>query len=148
MGPGLALKSVIERRMSLTVFGFSQLLIDLEPGIGLVRGSPVLHGVTHTFVGATLIGLVATVLGRPLCQRLMLPTYVISWPAAAAGAFIGTYSHILLDGTMHLDMRPLAPFSDANPLLGTAGIATTYIGCVVAGLVGWMIMRVRAERVR
>ena len=46
----------------------------------------------------------------------------ISWSAAAAGAFIGTYSHVLLDSIMHADMAPLAPWSPHNAMLGAVTI--------------------------
>ena len=30
-------------------------------------------------------------------------------------AYIGAFSHVLLDGIMHDDMRPFFPLTDANP---------------------------------
>lgn len=112
MGPGLAVKAVAGRHFSLMLFGFSQVAIDIEPLVHIIRGDDVLHGFTHTYVGATLVAVVALFPGRPLCQFLL--TYwapspdsrflqwlrgpkVISWPAAIAGAFVGTYSHVFLD---------------------------------------------------
>lgn len=151
MGPGLAVKAAAGRRFSLMVFGFSQVAIDIEPLVGLIRGSAVLHGFSHTFVGATLIGLVSAVVGRPVCQWLLrwwpaipeVPLVArlrgparISWPAAVTGAFVGTYSHIVLDGMMHLDMHPWAPFSQRNPLLGTLSVVELYLFCVAAGVAG------------
>jgi membrane-bound metal-dependent hydrolase YbcI (DUF457 family) len=38
--------------------------------------------------------------------------------AVTLGAIAGTYSHVVLDSLLHADMRPFAPFSAANPLLG------------------------------
>jgi hypothetical protein len=157
MGPGLAFKSAGGRWFSLMVFGFSQVLIDLEPLVGLIRGAPVLHGFTHAWVGATVIGLVAAAAGPPVCElvaRVMrrqsvAPTVAglpwpdrISWRAGVVGAFAGTYSHILLDGMMHLDMYPWAPFQYRNGLLGLFSIPSIYLLCVVCGLVAGGVMRV------
>jgi hypothetical protein len=37
---------------------------------------------------------------------------------------------------MHADMRPLRPFSDANPLLGLVSIQVLYLFCIVTGILG------------
>jgi hypothetical protein len=57
MGPALAAKALCGRHFSLLVFGFSQVVIDLEPLIRIQRDDAVLHGFTHTYLGATLLGL-------------------------------------------------------------------------------------------
>jgi membrane-bound metal-dependent hydrolase YbcI (DUF457 family) len=56
--------------------------------------------------------------------------------AAAAGAFIGAYSHVAIDSIMHADMRPFAPFSAASPWLGVVSIETLQWLCVLAGVIG------------
>ena len=147
MGPALVLKAAARERFSLVVFGLSQVAIDVEPGLGLVRGSPVLHGPSHTFVGATAIGAACAVLGRPLAERLLAlwcgRSVRVSRGAAWAGAFVGTYSHIILDGMMHLDMRPFAPFGDANPMLGALSVPAIYLLCVASGVVGAAVLGMR-----
>ena len=52
MGPGLAIKAVSGRYLSLMVFGFSQVAMDIEPLVRMIRGDAVLHGFTHTYLGA------------------------------------------------------------------------------------------------
>jgi hypothetical protein len=166
MGPGMAIKAVAGDRFSLTMFGLAQIAIDLEPLIGLIRGAPELHGWTHTYVGATLIAAAVLVLGRPLCIRMVRWWNVelkvhrldwlasrdeVGWSAAAAGAFIGTWSHVALDSVMHLDMVPLRPFKDGNALLLATDVDSLYLGCLlagIAGLVAWAaIARMRARSV-
>ena len=71
MGPGLLAKALLGRHLSLMVFGFSQVAIDLEPLVHIVRGDAVLHGFAHTYVGATLVASFSVVAGRPICQRLL-----------------------------------------------------------------------------
>ena len=57
MGPGLAVKAVMQRKFSLLVFGWSQVVIDLQPLLAMTTGRVELHGFSHTLLGATLIGL-------------------------------------------------------------------------------------------
>lgn len=154
MGPGLAVKALGGRHVSLMVFGFSQVLIDLEPLVRIIRGDAILHGWSHTLVGATVIGAVAALVGRPVCQFLLdqwTPApgsgflawlrgpRQITWPAAIAGAFIGTYSHILLDSVMHRDMAPLAPVSAENALLHVITVEALHLVCIASALAGAVI---------
>lgn len=155
MGPGLAIKAVGGRHVSLMVFGFSQVAMDIEPLVRILRGDALVHGMTHTYLGATAIALVSLLLGRPICQRLLdrwspppaspFQRWLrgpkrISWPAAVAGAFIGTYSHVFLDGIMHADLRPFAPLSNANGLLNVVSIDTLHLGCLAAGSFGALLL--------
>jgi len=164
MGPGMAVKAIAGERFSLTMFGLAQVAIDLEPLVGLIRGAPELHGWTHTYLGATAIGALVLFLGRPLCtlvvrwwnretRRNRLDWLAgpdsVGWGAAAAGAFIGTYSHVVLDSVMHLDMVPLRPFREGNALLLATDVDTLYISCLVAGVVGltaWTALRYRRRQ--
>ena len=158
MGPGLVFKAALGRRFSLTVFGFAQVLMDLEPLVRMARGDLIKHGLSHTYAGATAIGLVSLAIGWPVCQwllRLWPPVPerpfldwlrrpgAISWPAAAAGAFVGTYSHVLLDSVMHAEMRPLWPAGDRNTLLGAVSMEALHLYCLAAGLAGIAGLAVR-----
>ncbi len=169
MGPGCAIKAVLGRSFSLTVFGFAQVAMDLEPLIRILRGDKILHGVSHTYVGATFIALVSLFVGRPVCQVLLRlwpmeddaglldwlrGPRAISWTAALTGAFIGTYSHVFLDSIMHADLEPFWPFSASNDLLHLLGIPELHLLCVAAGLVGgvclvaeyWLLGRHRKNK--
>jgi membrane-bound metal-dependent hydrolase YbcI (DUF457 family) len=66
----------------------------------------------------------------------------ISWPAATIGAFLGAYSHVLLDSIMHTDARPFAPFSDANGTLHIISVTQLHIVCVGLGIVGGLVLLV------
>jgi membrane-bound metal-dependent hydrolase YbcI (DUF457 family) len=153
MGPALAFKALAGRRFSVLVFGLAQVAMDIEPLIGMLSGWEVLHGWTHTWLGATLIGLLVAAAAPPLA-RLILASWnrflegqglpwlasppVISRMAAASGAMLGTWSHVLLDGVMHADMHPLAPWSKDNLLLGALPTGELHLFCVGAGIVGMM----------
>ncbi|MDB5869071.1 MAG: Protein of unknown function transrane [Polaromonas sp.] len=157
MGPGFAVKALCGRHFSLTVFGFSQIMMDIEPLVRIIRGGAVLHGFTHTYLGATLIALVSLFLGRPICQRLLdyfIPDpnspflrwlrgpKTITWPAAIAGAVAGAYSHVVLDSIMHADMLPFGPVSGANPLLHVISVNSLHLLCTGSGVAGALILLV------
>lgn len=66
LGPGAAFKAIGGRHFSFMVFGGTQVLMDIEPLIGMLRGWDVLHGYTHTLLGALVIGTLAGLIGRPI----------------------------------------------------------------------------------
>jgi hypothetical protein len=49
---------------------------------------------------------------------------------------------------MHADMKPFAPFSDGNPLVGAVFLSTLHGFCVLAGIVGGVVVLVRRLRHR
>lgn len=106
LGPGIAAKAVLGRRVSLMVFAFSQVAMDVEPVAHVLRGDAV--------VGPTRI----------------------PWRAAIVGAVLGTYSHIFLDSIMHADMQPLAPFVETNTMLGAISTGSLHLVCLASGGLG------------
>ena len=153
LGPGLAVKSLGGRRFSFLLFGFSQVLIDLEPSYYILTDQPPLHRFFHTYLGATLILVLSLLFGKPICEivirvwngtidgnsRFALQPS-ISWLAALLGAGVGAYSHVLLDSIMHSDMRPFAPFAAGNNLLGAITVEQLHLACVYLGLAGVFIL--------
>jgi hypothetical protein len=158
-GPGVAIKAVIPHYFSFSVFCFAQVVTDCETAYYIIRGEYPFHRWLHTYLGATAVALFCVIAGRPLCQLAMrlwlawrhapfkrfLPTTArISLCAAMTAAFIGTYSHVLLDSIMHSDVRPLRPFSDANPLLGLIGWSALHTLCIFLGAFGlWWVSNAR-----
>ena len=150
MGPGLAVKAVMQGRFSLLVFGWSQVAIDLQPLIAMTTGRVELHGFSHTLVGATLIGLLCGATGKHLgewgLRVLREPRHLpIRWRVSFGSAFIGTYSHVLIDSVMHVDVLPFAPFSLARPLHAAISIDALHVLCLataaVGGLAWWALDR-------
>ena len=166
MGPGLAVKALGGRHFSVLAFGVAQVAMDIEPLIGMLSGADVLHGWTHSYVGATVIGsfvvLLAPLLCRPILRRWNreLGHHRLGWLgspegigplAVAAGAFVGTYSHVFLDSIMHADITPFSPWSTANGLQGHISISALHSVCVAAGLFGvlvWIIAGLWQKRLR
>jgi hypothetical protein len=157
MGPGLLIKSVLLRHFSLMVFGFSQVAMDIETLIRILRGDAILHGFTHTYLGATVIALISFLIGRPICQwflnlRESDPNFpfvewlfeprVISKSSAIVGAGVGTYSHVLLDSVMHFDVRPFAPWIETNPLIEVISVRMLHLVCITSGMLGGILLLV------
>ena len=105
MGPGLAVKAVMQRKFSLLVFGWSQVVIDLQPLLAMTTGREPRH----------------------------LP---VRWPVAFGSAFIGTYSHVLIDSVMHVDVLPFYPFNPASPLHALISIDALHVVCLATAAAG------------
>ncbi len=150
-GPGAAIKAVIPRHFSFTVFCFAQVATDCETAHYMIQGAYPWHRFLHTYLGATLVAVFTILIGRPVCQlalriwsawrdapfkNLFPSSPIIPWRSAIVAAFIGTYSHVCLDSIMHSDTRPFMPFSTANPFYSTVSLFALHAFCVVLGLFG------------
>ena len=150
-GLDAALKSLAPQSFSLSVFCFTQIVTDTEVLASILLDSFPLHKLFHTYAGATLVASICVLVGRPVCRKLKQtwnrwfnaeiddPSFVserISFLAACSGAFCGAYSHVLLDSIMHADMRPFAPLSPVNPMLGALSFWQVHLLCVGLGVFG------------
>lgn len=141
MGPGIAIKSVLQDRFSLMVFGWSQIVMDTQPLLALLGADILLHGFSHTLIGASLLGIVAALSGKYLSELglriLRMPSYTpIKWSTVFLSAFIGVYSHVVFDSIMHVDMLPFAPFSTWSPLYACINIDQLHLFCLVSAVLG------------
>ena len=158
MGAALIAKPGLNRNISVITFGIAQIAMDIEPGVGMLTGADVLHGPTHTILGALVIAYLVTLIAPSVCNYLLgkwnkevthhgLPWLVqskTSQTAVTVGAVFGTLSHVVLDSLMHHDIHPLAPFSQANPLMGLVSHDAVYQLCAIAGVSGavvWVAMQ-------
>ncbi|WP_347249957.1 metal-dependent hydrolase [Zoogloea sp.] len=151
MGPGLLIKAAMQGAFSLMVFGWAQIVMDVQPLVVILTGEGHLHGFTHTWIGASLLGIASALSGKYLsefglrlmgCHRLV----PIVWPVAVLSAFVGTFSHVLLDGIMHADVEPFWPFSRDNALLGLLSVRAMHWFCLGSGLVGAVLYFIVARR--
>lgn len=163
MGAAMIVKPAFRRHFSLLVFGIAQVAMDIEPMIGMISDWDVLHGPSHTIIGALLIAALVAWLAPPLCNFILFKfnqevahhsvawlqePYPIARTAALTGAFFGTLSHLILDSLMHHDIHPLAPFSNANPLTDWVSHNGVYQLCVVLGVIGtvaWAVGKWRGK---
>lgn len=147
LGPGALFKAIGGKHFSFMVFGGAQVLMDIEPLIGIIQNKPILHGYTHTLAGALVIGIVAGLTGKPIAsfvlRLLNMLHHPLTWTAAFAGAFIGTFSHIVFDGIMHADMAPWWPLLESNGLLGIFSLRSLHLICLLLGVLGAVFLAVR-----
>ncbi len=151
LGPATVVKAVVKEKFSLTVFGLAQLLMDIQPLAAMLGADIELHGLSHTYVGATLIGLISGLAGRPFRrklwhylgfqiqfpgQRIIRLNPNISWPIIMISAFFGTYSHVFLDSFMHADLTPYYPLAIENTWVHIFSIEQLYAFCFWSGLIG------------
>ncbi len=143
MGPGIFLKAALQGSFSLMLFGWAQIIMDIQPLVVLITGEGHLHGFSHTYLGATLLAVFSALTGKHLSefalQWLQLNKFLsttITWPIAFLSAFIGSYSHVLLDSIMHMDVQPFYPVNLSNSFLGLISIHTLHKICLYSGLIG------------
>ena len=124
------------------VFGWTQIVMDLQPLVVMFTGSGHLHGFTHTYIGAGLIAVFCALTGKYLAEYgLKLLNIVdspmnMAWRVCFISAFIGSVSHVFLDSMMHLDVEPFYPLSLYNPLLAIISVPALHQVCLYSGLLG------------
>ena len=163
MGAGLALKALAGRHFSLIGFGLTQIAIDIEPLLGLIYEWAVLHGRSHSLLGATMIAAAVTPLTLWLAPPLLrlgnryLDAHDLArwrevecpnWLAAASGCLLGAWSHALMDAVMHPDLQLFWPWSPARLLYGAWSYSYLEIGCVAAAAFGVAVWFLRGLRNR
>jgi len=144
MGPGIFIKAILQGSFSLMVFGWAQIIMDIQPLVVLISGEGHLHGFSHTYIGATLLAIFSALSGKYLSELGLIILGVakkenpikIVWWIVFLSAFIGTYSHVILDSIMHSDIEPFYPFSSNNQLLGLMSIEQLHKFCLYGGLFG------------
>ena len=149
-GVGLLLKGVAPARVSILTFMAAQVVIDLESGYYMLQRSWPFHRELHTLALATPlgagVGLAMWCIGRavPVFRLRYAPEFSLL-PALLAGA-LGGASHAVLDGIMHEDALPFAPFSFANPLLHLVGYTGLEALCLIFGVLGTGLWVLRESR--
>ena len=151
VGPAIPVKVIFDKKFSLLVYAWAQIVMDLQPLVMMLIGRGRPHGVTHTFVGAAVLGAVAVVSGKYLSEwglKLLSfgkrPKTVIPWRVAILSGLVGTFSHVVLDALIYPDVSPFWPFTDANPLRGSVTSSGMISFCVVSGAVGLVMWGVIA----
>ncbi len=143
MGPGILVKGLMQGGFSLMVFGWTQIVMDIQPLIVLITGEGHLHGFSHTYIGATLLAIISAVTGKYLSQLGLWILRItasyrtsIPWAVVLTSAFIGSYSHVLLDSIMHADVQPFYPLTLQNLFQGIITASALHNLCLYSGLIG------------
>ncbi len=139
-------------KISFLAFATANVLVDIEPAYFMLTGQHPLHRFFHTYLGALLaaaatVALFAAFLRAAKAFRLPDP---FQWQSlrlgpVALGAVLGTASHVLLDSVMHADLRPLAPFSQANPLYRALPLDDLHRLCLLAAAAAIVVLVIRRQ---
>jgi hypothetical protein len=144
MGIGILTKAFLQGSFSLMVFGWAQIIMDLQPLFMMLTGQAELHGFSHTYLGASLLAVFSSITGKYLSELGLRILHIskkanpikITWWVVFISAFFGTYSHVFLDSIMHPDVRPFYPLAINNFFWGLVSVPTLHKICVYSGLVG------------
>jgi hypothetical protein len=146
MGPGILIKSLLQGGFSLMVFGWAQIIMDIQPLIVMISGEGHLHGFSHTYIGASLLGLFSALTGKYLSEiGLFLLGLNAQWQVNISGwvsllsALVGTFSHVFIDSIMHSDIEPFFPWDHSNQYLGLISVQALHKACLYSGLVGGVL---------
>jgi membrane-bound metal-dependent hydrolase YbcI (DUF457 family) len=149
-GPGALIHACAPKHVSFLAFCAANVIIDVEPMYFMATHQYPLHRFFHTYIGASLI-VVATIAlfvsARWFAKRFWLPN-LFKWRElgllpVVMGAVAGSFTHVLLDSLMHYDMSPFAPFNADNPLWQAVSLEALHWSCLVAGIVGFLVLGMR-----
>ncbi|QRN84254.1 DUF4184 family protein [Chloroflexota bacterium] len=156
LGIAAPVKAVSNKKFHLMIFAWAQVVMDIQPLIVILTHHGRTHGITHTFIGAIVLGLVAAVSGRYLLELAgkivnwkYLKSGVLSWKVVFISAYFGTPSHVLLDALIYPDMDFFWPFMAGNPLRIGVSSLEMYGFCLLSGLIGsvlWVILFIIRKR--
>ena len=113
MGPGIAVKALLRGSFSVMVFGWAQIVIDIQPLVVMIRGKGHMHGLTHTYVGATVLAIFAGYTGKYLGEIGLLilglgryrPVKIAWWVAFRARRLMD-YGYV--SDFLHIPLYPVA----------------------------------------
>ncbi|WP_406670613.1 metal-dependent hydrolase [Methanolobus sp. ZRKC4] len=139
LGPAFLLGEIFEKKISLISILLGSTVVDLRATYCLFAGCRPLHGPLHTFLGATTVAFLLSLLlfsQRKWLQRITDKLKIeqkYSFMSLLAGSLIGTWSHVFLDSFLYTDIRPLWPLPN-NPLLGLVSSGAIYLICLLSFL--------------
>jgi membrane-bound metal-dependent hydrolase YbcI (DUF457 family) len=112
-------------------------MIDIEPLLVIIFNlNYPLHGLAHSFLGATLIGLLWGFIvfryrnvSAHFMEKIKFP-YVTNLGKAILSGILGGWFHVLLDAPIYADIRPFYPVS-RNPFYGLLDDPKMYLFCAI-----------------
>ena len=153
LGPSLLIGLIFFPYLFIPSVLLGSIIVDLEPLTFLILDLPVLHLFFHTFLGATIMAILVAIgfyLLRGPFEKIMA-LFLIPQTASPAkitvAAFIGAYSHIILDGFLYPEMQPFWPIL-GNPLLGLASSSSVYLFCVLCFVIAIPVYIIQIWRVK
>lgn len=156
-GPALLIGLLAYKYLDFPTFMISNVIVDVRATLvffGLMQGP--LHGILHTFTGATALASILTVSAVAVrdhqivieSMELLLKPQKTNWIKIAAASFLGVYLHVTLDSVIYTDIAPLYPFTSGNPFLEVVPVSAVLGFCALTlflGFVYYLIILARQE---
>ena len=137
LGPAFLLGELFEKKVNLFSLLIGSIIIDVRAIYCLFAGCRPLHGPLHTFLAATIIGLLLAWIifsQKKWLQKITDKLRIeqsYSLNSIIIGSIMGTWSHVVLDAPLYTDITPFWPIS-GNPLLFVMDSTTIYTLCLVS----------------
>lgn len=148
-GPALLIGVLLFPFIDFTTVMIASVILDLEPLAVILFDLPIpLHAFFHTYLGATIVAVVLSIGIYPFRKYLneMVSFFGLeqesSFRHIIPASLIGTYSHVLLDSFLYVEMNPFFPLL-GNPFVGALAGGFVYNLCLVLGLVGFFVYMLR-----
>lgn len=107
-GLGVLAKAISPKKISLSGFCLSQIIVDIEPGFKMATNSASdLHSLTHNYPCALILAGVAFVIWR-FWESIRPKRFMqerVSSPILFLSCVFGAVSHVFLDGMYHAGMK-------------------------------------------
>ena len=149
LGPALLMGVIFFPFIDIIAILVGSIILDIEPFLILTIGSgQPLHGISHTYLVATIVALLTTgiiwALRGPLYEILSIfrINQEPSIKKIGMSSILGTYSHVLMDSFLYPEMNPLFPIL-GNPFLGLVSAALIYQFCFYCGIAGLFVYLIR-----
>lgn len=150
LGPAMLLGFKYEKHVDLLSLVLASVILDIEPVVNIITGKGAVHGFFHSFLGASIVGIIMVVILCTLCLcRIVdkLRTFFrieqkSSLKMVTCAVFFGIYLHVFLDSFLYPEIKPFYP-STYNPLYNHAFLVVSYITvyllCSVALIMSYLI---------
>jgi membrane-bound metal-dependent hydrolase YbcI (DUF457 family) len=154
LGPSSWIGLILFKFLDFPSFLLASVIVDVEPFAVIFFGLRYpLHGFFHTFVGGSIIAMLAALTMYYLRNNVRKFTNVFhleqdsSFKKILWTSFLGVYFHILLDAPLYTDIQPFYPIAN-NPLFGLFSSSQIYFFCSISFLIAIVLYFVRLLTIR
>jgi membrane-bound metal-dependent hydrolase YbcI (DUF457 family) len=113
--------------LNIPILVVSSVIVDIEPLLLNLE-----HGFFHSYLGATIAGLLVTAAAMPLKKNIeWVSLHIVRLPQTASfrsvtlASLFAVWLHVFLDSFLYPEMKPFLPL-DGNPFLGLASSTVIY----------------------
>ena len=148
-GPAVLIGVLLFPFIDFATIVVASVILDLEPLAVIFLDLPMpLHAFFHTYLGATIVAIALSICIYPFRKYIneIVSFFGLkqdsSFRHILPAALIGTYSHVLLDSFLYVEMNPLFPLL-GNPFVGILYGGFVYNLCLALGVIGFFVYLLR-----